>query len=403
MENNLFCDAQHGFFPGRSCMTQLLTVIEMWTASLDRGKPVDAIYLDFKKAFDTVPHQRLLMKLDAYGISGTMRKWIEEFLMDRRQKVVVNGQSSEWSAVKSGIPQGSVLGPTLFVLFINDLPDVVGSTAKIFADDTKVYRDILSVDDRNVLQQDLNSLVEWSKKWLLFFNTDKCKVLHLGFNNPQHQYTLDGAPLAEVKEEKDLGVVIDSELKFHSHVSQAVKKASRMLALIRRAFSCHDEDTIPHLFKGLVRPLLEYGNLIWHPQFMMDVKEVEKVQRRVTKMVPIYKDLPYEERLKVLKMPSLQYRRKRGDMIQVFKIVRRIDRLDPADFFEFPPYPATRGHRAKIYKQRCRLKVRENAFSQRVVNDWNSLSDEIVSAETVNQFKARLDRYWVGERYKTPY
>ena len=139
MSHNLFCDAQHGFVPGRSCMTQLLVTLELWSELLDSGAPIDVIYLDFRKAFDTVPHQRLIRKLKAYGITGKLLNWISDFLSGREQRVVVNGNLSSWASILSGIPQGSVLGPILFVVFINDLPDVVRSSVKIFADDTKLF------------------------------------------------------------------------------------------------------------------------------------------------------------------------------------------------------------------------------------------------------------------------
>ena len=170
MEHKLFCDPQHGFVPGRSCMTQLLTTLEIWSEILDSGAPIDTIYLDFRKAFDTVPHQRLLAKLEAYGITGNTLGWIRNFLLERRQRVVVNGKLSAWALILSGIPQGSVLGPILFVIFINDLPDVVTSMVQIFADDTKLFHSVHSPQHHVQLQNDLDNLVEWSQKWQLGFN-----------------------------------------------------------------------------------------------------------------------------------------------------------------------------------------------------------------------------------------
>ena len=147
MKNGLFSDDQHGFVPGRSCMTQLITCIDRWTELLDNGDPLDVIYLDFKKAFDSVPHQRLLQKLEAYGITGKLHQWLSDFLIGRQQRVVIGQDSSEWTTVKSGIPQGSVLGPVLFVIFINDLPNAINSAVKIFADDTKIYRPVKQQQD----------------------------------------------------------------------------------------------------------------------------------------------------------------------------------------------------------------------------------------------------------------
>ena len=167
-------------------MTQLLITLELWTKILDRGVSLDCIYLDFKKAFDSVPHERLLSKLDAYGIGGPLKAWIKDFLLDKKQRVVVNSKLSSWSLVLIGIPQGSVLGPIIFVIFINDLPDQIRNTVKIFSGDSQIFRALHEPEDYSYLQDDLDRLVEWSQLWQLHFNDSKCKVLHMGNSNPSH-------------------------------------------------------------------------------------------------------------------------------------------------------------------------------------------------------------------------
>ena len=181
---------QHGFRPRRSCSTQLLEVIEEWSRSLEESKPIDAIYLDFRKAFDAVPHRRLLSKLAAYGIAGNLLTWIGAFLTGRRQQVSVRGCLSQWSPVTSGVPQGSVLGPLLFILYINDVPEVVSSSIKIFADDTKVYRSVSHPPQCQDLQSDIDLIVDWSDQWQLPFNEAKCECLHVGPRNQEHVYTI---------------------------------------------------------------------------------------------------------------------------------------------------------------------------------------------------------------------
>ena len=202
-------------------MTQLLITIELWTELLDTGAPLDVIYLDFKKAFDSVPHKRLLYKLDAYGIGDPIKEWIKNFLVNRKQRVTVNRIMSSWSEVLSVIPYSSVLGPVLFVIFINDLPDAVTSTTKIFADDTKLFRAIRGPEDREKLQDDLNQLVKWSEKWQLGFNENKCKVLHLGNSNQKQIYEMNGTTLDITHAKEDLGVTVVEDLKFHKHISNA--------------------------------------------------------------------------------------------------------------------------------------------------------------------------------------
>ena len=176
------------------------------------------LYLDFHNAFDTVPHRRLLKKLDAYGIKGDLLTWIENFLSGRRQRVTVNGKLSTWAEIFSGIPQGSVLGPVLFVIYINDLPDELVCTAKIFADDTKLFQGFSSPDDQTRVQEDLNNLLTWSQRWQMGFNKDKCKTLHLGTTNPGWEYCINDTTLETTSDEKDLGVTIDSDLKFQAHM-----------------------------------------------------------------------------------------------------------------------------------------------------------------------------------------
>ena len=190
LQNHLFSDDQYGFRPGRSCVVQLLEILDEWTKLLDNGNPVDIVYLDFSKAFDTVSHERLLFKLHKLGIRGSVLNWIKSFLTDREQCVRVGTNTSSWSEVISGVPQGSVLGPVLFLCFINDQPNVVEGIVKIFADDTKLYACVSKEEKCEALQKDLDNLCNWSEWWKLSFNSKKCKVLHVGNNNPHYRYTM---------------------------------------------------------------------------------------------------------------------------------------------------------------------------------------------------------------------
>ena len=186
-------------------LTQLLETLDEWTSILEEGDSVDALYLDFSKAFNSVPHQRLLLKLRSCWVGGKLLNWVEAFLTGRRQRVSVNGSRSEWAAVTSGVPQGplgAVLGPLLFVVFVNDLPGEVLSSVKMFADDTKIYRSVSQASDVHLLQADLNALVGWSERWQLPFNREKCKALHLGRRNENHMYDMGGTQLTQTLVEK---------------------------------------------------------------------------------------------------------------------------------------------------------------------------------------------------------
>ena len=184
----LILDTQHGFVEKKSCLSNLLSFLEEVTNYVDQGHPVDIIYLDFSKAFDSVPHQRLLSKIRAHGIGGVVVDWIEDWLNGRKQRVVINGSESKWNDVTSGVPQGSILGPLLFIIFINDIDCKIISALSKFADDTKVFRTVGKVERAFTLQDDLHNLYKWSADWQLLFNKDKCKCFHVGYNNPQYDY-----------------------------------------------------------------------------------------------------------------------------------------------------------------------------------------------------------------------
>ena len=401
VRNNLLTDDQHGFVPRRDCITQLLLCTELWTQFLEDNFAFDVIYTDFAKAFDSVPHERLFIKLDSIGIRGDILNWIKSFLRSRTQCVNVDGALSEWLDVLSGIPQGSVLGPILFVIFINDMPEEVKfNVCKLFADDCKLFG-VVDKLEANTMQNDLNSIRDWSNRWQLPFNASKCKVMHFGSENPLRRYRLDDHTLEVTDQEKDLGVIIDLTLKFHIQTAAATKKANQILGVIKKTYTTRDSTTIATLFKSMVRPHLEYGNAIWGPFFAGDAMSVEAIQRRATKLIPEIKQLPYKSRLQILKLPSLAYRRKRGDMIHVYKIMNDIVRVNKDDFFLPTRLSHTRGHHKKIAKGKNIKLVRSNAFSQRVINDWNSLPESVINAESLNSFKGRLDDFWSQMMFDT--
>ncbi|KAL8594440.1 hypothetical protein ACOMHN_018148 [Nucella lapillus] len=397
-ENVLISRQQHGFVQGRSCVTQLLDVMDAWTEILDAGGSVDIIYMDFMKAFDSVPHRRLLMKLAAYGIQGKVLDWTRAFLTDRQQSVVVNGAKSQTAPVTSGIPQGSVVGPMLFVVYINDLPNICVSEVKLFADDTKLYTRSDIPGATTALQADLDKLQQWSQDWLLRFHPQKCSVMKLGSKKSEVEYTMLDATqgttvLEEHEHEKDLGVHVDNKLCFKEHVAKSTAKANKIVGIIRRTFDYLSNDLFAQLYKSLVRPILEYGHSVWQPHHKTLCSEVEDVQRRATKLLAPLRDKPYPERLMILGLPTLEHRRNRGDMIDLYKYMYGIYDSDRPKF-EITKNRATRGNSLRIIKKHCRLDVRSGTFSQRVVNTWNDLPEFVVRAPSMNSFKGRLDAHW---------
>ena len=397
-ENNLLSDHQHGFTSGRSCMTQLLSTVNDWLKFIENGEPVDAIYLDLQKAFDKVPHQRLLTKLKAYGVGGKIWDWVADFLSGRSQHVCVEGERSDNVPVTSGVPQGSVLGPTLFIYFINDMPDIVNCLVKVFADDTKAYAGVGSQDKARELQINLDNLVSWTKDWQINFNKEKCKVVHLGKNNCKFAYKIDGSPLQVETVEKDLGVHVDDRLTFNTHITETVKKANKLVGMISHYISHKSSDVMIPLYKTLIRPILEYGNVVWSPKLRKHIDLIEGVQRRFTKRIIGAGDLSYEERLKKFNLPSLEFRRFRGDMIETYKMTHQLyDNRVVAPLFTLQE-SVTRGHKFKLVKTSF-SSISDNFFTNRIINKWNNLPKAIVLAESLNSFKNIFDKEFSSITY----
>ena len=359
---------------------------------------MDSIYLDFAKAFDSVPHKRLLLKLEGYGVGGRVLGWIKDFLMGRRQRVMIAGEASRWAEVVSGVPQGSVLGPVLFVCYINDMPETISSMIYMYADDTKIAGRVDNEEEVKILQSDLDKLVDWSQTWQMKFNVQKCKVMHIGNRNSKADYKLANSQgeraLAETTEEKDLGVWVTKDMKSAVAVAHAASKANQLLGLIRRCFSYLDIHLVKQLYTVMIRPHLEYGNVIWHPQYKKEIDLLESVQHRATRMVPGFWKIDYQDRLRKMRLPSLVFRRLRGDAIEVYKHLHGIYKVESGDILPRDKREGmvTRGHSLKLKKRDCRTSVRANALGFRVVNFWNSLPEEVVNATSVNTFKNGFDR-----------
>ena len=392
----LIRDSQHGFTKGRSCLTNLLEFFEEVTLNLDEGRPFDVIYLDFSKAFDKVPHQRLFRKLLAHGIGGQILEWVKNWLTGRRQKVGVNKTYSDWECVISGVPQGSVLGPLLFLIYINDLDAGIDSKLLKFADDTKLGKAVATENEVEIMRKDLETIFKWSVDWQMLFNTDKCSVLHMGRSNKEADYKMGLNEIKKITQERDLGVVIDKSGKASKQCAIAVKKANGILGMIKRNIKFKSKKVIVKLYKSLVRPRLEYCIQAWSPYLRKDIDMIERVQRRATRLIEGFSDMSYEDRLEQTGLISLEKRRVRGDLILLFKVMKGFIQIDYKKFFELSKVNKTRGHSLKLVKKRSNGEQRKHFFSQRVVDVWNRLPQYVVEADNVNGFKNRLDKF---ERY----
>jgi Reverse transcriptase (RNA-dependent DNA polymerase)/Endonuclease-reverse transcriptase len=395
--NGLIEDSQHGFVKTRSCATNLIEFLDYLTEAAERGEATDAIFLDFAKAFDKVPRRRLLEKLAGIGVGGNILGWIEKWLSGRRQRVVLNGAASDWEPVKSGVPQGSVLGPILFLIFIRDIDTAAGAEAlvKKFADDTKVARKVQNDQDAAKLQQVLDNMTEWAAKWKMEFNTGKCKVMHFGASNIKAEYTMAGQLLEVTKEERDIGVLVTDDLKPSAQCAKAAKTATTVLGQILRSFRYRDKNIFKALYLRYVRPHLEFSSPAWSPWLQKDVQVLEKVQKRAVRMINGLNADTYEGKLRELGIQSLADRRKEADMVLTYKVLHEkcsVNRdLWPKLINEHgrnaPHLTRSATDELRLRQPLARNDRRKNFFTVRACEEWNKLPPNVKKAKSIGQFK----------------
>ena len=401
--HNLISARQHGFVHQKACVTNLLECQHKVSAGMGANKPMDVLYTDFEKAFDKVSHRKLMIKLEAYGIGGKLLKWIKSFLTDRRQKVVMGTAVSKWRVITSGVPQGSVLGPLLFVIYINDLPDRIINVFEMYADDSKVIAGVEDETDTS-LQVDINEIKNWCTRWSMSLNSGKCKIMHFGKQNPRKSYYIEGVEgkvwLETTEVEKDLGVMISSDGRNSKQVEAAVSKANRALGRMRKTFKYFNIKLFKTLYPAFVRTHLEFASAVWNSMSRKDINKLEGIQKRATKMVIELRGLEYEERLRVLGMTSLETRRKRGDLLQIYKIKKGFEKVE-LDMDTRGTGGVSRRHNSQIIRDKhVNTPMRDNFLLNRNATTWNMLPSEIAEADTVNQFKARLDKHMSTETWR---
>ena len=394
-KHEMLSSVQHGFRKTHSCESQLLTTLDDFYTSYDAKIQTDVGVLDFSRAFDTVPHQRLLGKLAHYGIQGTTLGWIEAFLTGRSMRVIVDGEESGSAPVTSGVPQGSVLGPLLFNIFINDMPKVVteGTKIRLFADDCLAYKEIKTPDDQQTLQKDLTSLQLWAERWGMKFNPSKCNIMHISRTKPiSKYYEICGQILSTVDSAKYLGVTITSDLAWHEQASYAAKKANSALHLVSRNLKHCSRATRATAYLTLVRPKLEYCASVWDPYKKEDIQTLEMVNRRAARSV--YKKSWYQRDvsptalLQELEWPTLQERRQRLRLCMLYKILNGLIAVPPSRLKK--PVRETRGHSKKLCVIGSTCEAVRNSFYVRTIPEWNSLNEQTVSASSLTNFKKEL-------------
>ena len=399
--NLLLNDRQHGFRKGRSCLSQLIDHYQDLLNIMEDRSSADVIYLDFAKAFDKVDHGILIRKLVEIGVNGNVLVWIFEFLTNRQQIVKVSGSRSSGACVVSGVPQGTVLGPILFLIFVGDIDSRLrNAQASSFADDTRVVLQICSETDTYNLQNDLNVLYEWSRTNNMMFNGSKFEHLRYGHHQINRNYlTPEGEPINMITDTRDLGITMSSSGNFDKHINNISLKGSQMAGWTLRTFKTRDPFPMMMLFKAMVFPIVEYCCQIWSPKKLYQIRSLESVQRHFTANLAGTAGMSYRQRLKFLKLYSLERRRDRYAIIYVWKIMQGMvpnltssDRIKCSDSLRlgrFCQIPSL-NHSAPRYVQT----LRENSFCVHGPRLFNVLEKNLRDFNgSLDTFNKNLDKY----------
>ena len=396
-KHKILTSLQHGFRKGHSCVTQLIQVVSDWMEGIDNSQQIDAAILDFTKAFDCVPHERLKSKLHHYGVRNKVLKWISMFLTQRQQRVIINGETSKWHPVISGVPQGTVLGPLLFLIYINDIVEELQCSIRLFADDCILYTTVSSIHDCNKLQKDLDTVCQWASKWQMTFNPSKCNFMSVGLKRSKllHKYTMLGETLAQVHEHTYLGVTISDDLTWKSHYRRIVNKANKVLGILQRNVYQCSSDTKGKAYKALVQPHLEYASAVTDPYQAKYIQMLDKVQRRAARFVvnDFRRKSSVTGMLRQLEWESLADRRLYARLSQFYLIHKG---RSPVTLTKLQPRNSNRSSRRFTPDAYNIIESRTDrhlySFLPRTIRDWNDLPLATTSMPSLDKFKAAIKK-----------
>jgi hypothetical protein len=393
--NNLLSSDQHGFRENLSCETQIITLFHDLAKAMDCRRDVDVIFLDFKKAFDKVSHQKVIFKLNSLGIDPKVIQAIKSFLTCRTQRVVLDGTVSTSVPVTSGVPQGSVLGPLLFLIFINDLSHGLSSNVRLFADDTVIYRTVSGPEDSLALQADLTLIVEWCHRWGMSLNYDKCVSMSVSrrrLPRVPFTYQLGKSILRSVSKYKYLGVVINNKLTWDDHILYVVSKANRALGFVRRHLSKCEPATRLKCYVAFVRPHLEFASCAWDPFSSTHIEQVEGVQRRAARFIlsEYARHASVSTMLASLNLTSLQERRRHHRLKLFYLIDRGWSLMNvPTDLVRKMVQRRTDNGFAYAHMA-SHSNPYYSSYYVRTVRDWDALPPDVVNQCTLSAFSRKL-------------
>ena len=403
-KNNLMTTAQHGFTAGRSVSTNLLQCLDDWTQNLEGGFETDILYFDFSKAFDSVVHSKLIHKLrQQYLFHEIIINWVQNFLSNRTQRVKVGNAFSTPIPVTSGVAQGTLLGPLLFIMYTNDIASVIQhSSVSLYADDTKLYKKIIDNHDRELLHHDAEGIVTWSISWQLPLNSSKTVFLSLPYNEDGN-YMILGSEIVPQHSTKDLGIIMQHNLGFKEHCTGISRTAAFIVRNLNMCFPNHNPHFYVFMYKTYIRPILESNTVVFSPHTVESIDTIEKVQRQFTKYLPGMWDMSYTRRMELLGIKSLEERRIFFDLLFLFKVIMGHTDLNPDSFFQFNTNP-TRGHGLKIVGTFARTNIRKYFWPNRVVDIWNNLPTDIINQRS--DFRGKLESldlspYCLGSAFHT--